>query len=111
MIPVTIDEQPIEVEEGTTILEAAQRLGIAIPTLCHHPALEPYGACRLCTVEVVSNGRSRLVTACNYPIRWEAEVLTASETVLTGRKLLAELMLARCPRFGTLRLRALEGPR
>jgi heterodisulfide reductase subunit A len=96
MIHVVIDGQPIEVEEGTTILEAAQRLGIHIPTLCHHPALEPYGACRLCTVEIWQNGRSRLVTSCNYPIRGEIEVQTASEKVLKGRKLLAELLLARC---------------
>jgi heterodisulfide reductase subunit A len=97
MIQITIDGQPIEVEEETTILEAAQRLSIAIPTLCHHPALEPYGACRLCTVEVVQNGRARLVTSCNYPIREEMEVHTASEKVLKGRRLLAELLLARCP--------------
>ncbi len=97
MIPVTIDGQSIEVEEGTTILEAAQSLGIEIPTLCHHPALEPYGACRLCTVEIMYNGRSRLVTSCNYPIRWEVEVQTASEKVVKGRELLAELLLARCP--------------
>ncbi|MGD8997453.1 MAG: 2Fe-2S iron-sulfur cluster-binding protein [Anaerolineae bacterium] len=97
MIPVTIDGQRIEVEEETTILEAAQQLGIHIPVLCHHPALEPYGACRLCTVEIAYNGRSRLVTSCNYPIRWEMEVQTASEKVLKGRKLLAELVLARCP--------------
>ena len=58
MIPVTIDGQSIEVEEGTTILEAAQSLGIEIPTLCHHPALEPYGACRLCTVEIIYSGLS-----------------------------------------------------
>jgi heterodisulfide reductase subunit A len=97
MIPVTIDGQRIEVEEETTILEAARRLGIYIPALCHHPALEPYGACRLCTVEIAYNGRSRLVTSCNYPIRWEIEVQTASEKVRKGRKLLAELLLARCP--------------
>jgi heterodisulfide reductase subunit A len=97
MIPVVIDGQSIQVEEGTTILEAAQRLGIYIPTLCHHPALEPSGACRLCTVEITVGGRSRLVTACNYPIRWEIEVQTASEKVIKGRKLLAELLLARCP--------------
>lgn len=97
MISITIDGQPVEVEEGTTILEAAQRLGIHIPALCHHPALEPYGACRLCTVEIAYNGRSRLVTSCNYPIRWEMDVQTASEKVVKGRKLLAELLLARCP--------------
>jgi heterodisulfide reductase subunit A len=97
MIPVTIDGQAIEVQEETTILDAAKQLGIYIPALCHHPALESYGACRLCTVEIVSDGRSRLVTSCNYPIRWEMEVHTASEKVLKGRAMLAELMLARCP--------------
>jgi heterodisulfide reductase subunit A len=97
MIPVVIDGQSIQVEKETTILEAAQRLGIYVPTLCHHPALEPYGACRLCTVEITAGGRSRLVTACNYPIRWEMEVQTASDKVVKGRKLLAELLLARCP--------------
>ncbi|MCP4537219.1 MAG: 2Fe-2S iron-sulfur cluster binding domain-containing protein [Chloroflexi bacterium] len=97
MIPVIIDGQSLEVEKETTVLEAAQRLGIDIPTLCHHPALEPYGVCRICTVEVISGDWSRLVTACNYPIRWEMEVRTASEKVLKGRQLLAELLLARCP--------------
>jgi heterodisulfide reductase subunit A len=97
MIPVTIDGQRIEVEEETTILEAAEGLGIHIPALCHHPALEPYGACRLCIVEITYNGWSRLVTSCNYPIRWEMDVETASEQVLEVRRLLAELILARCP--------------
>jgi heterodisulfide reductase subunit A len=117
MVQVTIDGQSIEVEEGTTILEAAQRLGIYIPTLCHHPALEPYGACRLCTVEITPKGdgmsagssaprarpRSQLVTSCNYPIRREIDVQTASEKVLKGRKLLAELLLARCPNVPQVR--------
>jgi len=108
MVPVTIDGQSIEVEEGTTILEAARRLGIYIPALCHHPALEPYGACRLCTVEITPKGRpersrSQLVTSCNYPIRREIDVQTASEKVLKGRKLLAELLLARCPNVPQVR--------
>jgi heterodisulfide reductase subunit A len=119
MVQVTIDGQSIEVEEGTTILEAAQRLGIYIPALCHHPALEPYGACRLCTVEITATeavawreegsrrpGRSlgsQLVTSCNYPIRRAIEVQTGSEKVLKGRKLLAELLLARCPNVPKVR--------
>ncbi len=65
MIPVIIDGQSIEVEKETTILAAARELGINIPTMCDHPALEPYGVCRVCTVEVVSGDWSRLVTACN----------------------------------------------
>ena len=85
MIPVVIDGQSIKVEKETTILEAAQRLGIYIPTLCHHPALEPYGACRLCTVEITAGGRSRLVTACPYPIRRELEVQSAAVRVVMGR--------------------------
>ena len=52
MINFTIDGQPFKADEGQTILEVARRAGVKIPTLCYHPALEPYGACRLCTVEV-----------------------------------------------------------
>ena len=56
LIQVTIDGKQTLVERDTTILQAATGLGIDIPTLCHHPALEPYGACRLCTVEVIRDG-------------------------------------------------------
>ncbi len=102
LIRVTIDGQEALVETDTTILQAAADQGIEIPTLCHHPALEPYGACRLCTVELVfrddeGNSWSRLVTACNYPIRRELEILTASDKVLRGRKMIVELLWSRCP--------------
>jgi heterodisulfide reductase subunit A len=97
LIKITIDGHETMVQHDTTILKAATDLGIEIPTLCHHPALEPYGACRLCTVEVIQNGWSRLVTSCNYPVRSEIEVLTASETVVRGRKMIVELLWARCP--------------
>ncbi len=97
LIQVTIDGRTTLVKLDTTILQAATDLGIEIPTLCHHPVLEPYGACRLCTVEVIRDGRSRLVTSCNYPIRQEIEVLTASDTVVSGRSMIVELLWARCP--------------
>jgi heterodisulfide reductase subunit A len=97
LIRVTIDGKDTLVKPETTILQAATDLGIDIPTLCHHPALEPYGACRLCTVEVVRDGWSRLVTSCNYPIRSEIEVITSSERVLQGRRMIVELLWARCP--------------
>jgi heterodisulfide reductase subunit A len=96
-VRVTINGRQTLVKRDTTILQAATDLGIEIPTLCHHPALEPYGACRLCTVEVVERGRSRLVTSCNYPIRSEIEVRTASEQVVRGRRMIVELLWARCP--------------
>lgn len=95
---LTIDEKGVTVEEGTTILEAARSMGIDdIPTLCYHEALEPYGACRLCTVEITRGGRSKLVTSCTYPVEEGLEVKTRTDRVLTARKMLIELLLARCP--------------
>ena len=57
MVKIKIDGKEVEVEEGTYILQAAEKLGIKIPTLCYHPSVEPYGACRLCSVEIEKNGR------------------------------------------------------
>ena len=51
-VKLTIDGQEVSVPEGTTILEAARKLGIKIPTLCYHPALSPIGSCRICVVEI-----------------------------------------------------------
>ncbi len=66
-ILLQIDGKEVEAKEGMTILEAAQSAGISIPTLCHHEKLEPYGACRICTVEVEIGGRTRLVASCALP--------------------------------------------
>ena len=97
MITVTIDGKRLEVEAETTILDAAKQADVAIPNLCSHPMLEPYGACRVCSVEVTTRGRSKVVTSCNYPIREEMTVDTRSEKVLQLRRSLAEMMLARWP--------------
>ena len=92
-----IDEQEIHAEEGQTILEVARENSIEIPTLCHHPLLEPYGACRLCVVEVTRRGRSRLETSCTHPA-WDGLVVkTRSPVVIEARKTILELMLSRCP--------------
>jgi len=91
-----IDGIEIEPDPSKTVLEKARELGIHIPTLCYHPSLPPYGACRLCTVEIIWKGRSRLRTACTYPA-WEGEVRTNSEPVKRARKLILELMLAEAP--------------
>lgn len=97
MINLTINGENVQAEEGTTILQAAQSMGVDIPTLCYHKALEPAGICRLCTVEMFDGRRTRFVTSCNHPVRNNIKVQTHSEAVVRHRKMLAELLLARCP--------------
>jgi heterodisulfide reductase subunit A len=98
MIKLTIDDQTIEVEEGTKLLEAAQQLRIKIPTLCYHKALPSYGACRLCVVEVSQNGGPVSIQAsCMYPAQEGLVVKTNTERVIKTRRIMAELLLARCP--------------
>jgi NADH dehydrogenase/NADH:ubiquinone oxidoreductase subunit G len=96
-ITLQIDGRKVEAKEGMTILEAAQNAGIFIPTLCHHEKLEPYGACRICTVEIEARGRTNLVAACLYPVEQNLAVRTRSEKVDKTRKVLLELMLAHAP--------------
>lgn len=94
-VTLTIDGKEIKAKKGTMILEAAQSAGIHIPTLCHHEELTSYGACRLCTVEIIKGKKSRLVTSCTYPVEDGLVVKTESERVMKGRKILLELILAR----------------
>jgi bidirectional [NiFe] hydrogenase diaphorase subunit len=96
-ILLQIDGREIKASEGTTIFEAARDAGIYIPTLCHHEKLEPYGACRICTVEVEAAGRSRLVAACVYPVEQNLIVRSRSEKVDKTRKMILEEMLAHTP--------------
>ncbi len=94
----------VEVEPGTTVLEAARFLGLPIPTLCHDDGLRDVGACRLCTVEVSAgpNGRTRLLSACTLPAQEGMEVRTKSDRVQRARKLLLELYVSVCPQSKTL---------
>jgi bidirectional [NiFe] hydrogenase diaphorase subunit len=97
VILLQIDEKEVKAREGMTVLEAAQSVGIFIPTLCHHEKLEPYGACRMCTVEIESHGRTNLVAACLYPVEQDLVVRTRTEKVDKTRKMILELLLARAP--------------
>ena len=97
MVNLTIDGKKISVEEGTTILQAAEKLDIKIPTLCYHPLLEPYAACRICVVEIDSGRGPELVTSCNTSVRNNMEVKTKSERALNARKLNLEMLMARAP--------------
>ena len=97
MINLTINGLAVSVENGWTLLEAAQFLGFPIPTLCHMEGLTPYGACRLCVVEIGEEPRTRLVSSCTYPVQEGLKVRTASARVLAARRMVLELHLASCP--------------
>jgi bidirectional [NiFe] hydrogenase diaphorase subunit len=102
-ISLTIDGREVVTKEGVTILEAAREAGVDIPALCAHELLAPYGGCRLCTVEVAKGGRSRLVASCVYPAEEGLDVQTESESVVEGRRLILEMLLARAPGVEVLR--------
>ena len=92
MINLKINNLPISVEEGTTILEAAKSIGIKIPTLCYMKEINEIGACRVCVVEV--KGARSLVAACVYPVNEGMEVFTDTPAVRKARKTTIELLLS-----------------
>ncbi len=96
-VNLEINGKPVVVEDSATVLEAARAAGISIPTLCYHEALPPYGGCRLCVVEVTSGKRTKLVTSCTYPVEEGLSVTTDSPKIFNIRKMIIELLLARCP--------------
>ncbi|HET90574.1 MAG TPA: 4Fe-4S dicluster domain-containing protein [Chloroflexi bacterium] len=97
MATLIIDGQKVHAEEEQTVLEVARANGIEIPTLCHHPLMEPHGACRLCTVEVIRRGWSSLQTSCTYPAWDGLEIKTNSPAVREARQVILGLLLSRCP--------------
>lgn len=97
MVTLKIDGKTIQVEEGTTIHQAAEQLEIKIPTLCYHPLMEPYAACRVCVVESLSKDRSQIVTSCNTIVKEGMDIQTASEKAVRARKLNVEMLLAQSP--------------
>lgn len=96
-ILIKIDGREVRAGEGMTILEAALQAGITIPTLCHHEKLEPYGACRICTVEAEMDGWTKLVAACLFPVEPNLVVWTRSEKIDKIRKVILELLMAHAP--------------
>ena len=104
MITINMNGVDVSVEEGSTLLEAAQFLGFPIPTLCHMEGLTPYGACRLCVVEIGEGPSARLVTSCTYPAQEGLKVRTASSRVLRARRMIVELLLATCPQLSLIHI-------
>ncbi len=97
MVKITINGVAYQAKKDATVLETARENGVEIPTLCYNEALGPEGRCRLCLVEVKKGTRTRVVTSCLYPVEEGLEIQTATERVLGVRKMVLELLLARCP--------------
>lgn len=108
MVKFTINDQKVQAEEGTTILEAAQTIGVKIPTLCYHKALSPYGGCRLCLVEIDDGRRKRIQTSCIYPVQEGLKVYTDTEQVIKSRNVILELLLAQSPESEEIKSLAAE---
>lgn len=95
MIHLTVDGKPVAVPAGSTVLQAAEQAGVTIPTLCHHPALTPVGACRLCVVEV--EGMRGASTACTLPAAEGMKVHTQTPTVVDLRRFVLTMLLSDHP--------------
>ena len=89
---LTIDEKPVSIEEGASILQAAREAGIEIPTLCHLDGVYDVGACRICLVEV--KGIPRLLPACTTKVAEGMEVHTDTEKLRSYRRMILELLFA-----------------
>ncbi len=112
MVNLKINNIPVEVEEGATILEAARKAGVRIPTLCYLKDINAIGACRMCVVEV--KGARSLCAACVYPVNEGMEVFTSTPKVLESRRTTLELILSdhnksclSCVRSGNCELQSL----
>ncbi|MEE9912146.1 MAG: (2Fe-2S)-binding protein [Deltaproteobacteria bacterium] len=108
MVNMIIDGKNIAAKDGTMLLEAIRGAGISVPTLCAHEAISRSGACRLCVVEIKKGNRTRIVTSCLYGAEEGLVVDTKSERVLKVRRLVMELLLARCPESDVLQKMAKE---
>ncbi len=108
LIHFMINDQPVEAEEGWTVLETARQYGIHIPTLCYHEAVEPSGACRMCVVEAKKGNWSKVVISCMYPVQEDITIQTDSERVKNVRRWILEMLLAECPASKEIRDLAAE---
>ena len=103
MVNLTIDGRKLQAEAGRTVLQAARDNKIAIPTLCYHEGLPAYGACRLCIVSIERHGRERLVVSCLFPVEEGLLVKTSTPRVDGVRRMVLDLLLARCPDSDVIR--------
>ena len=96
-ISLSIDGAIIRASKGSSVLDAALNFGICIPHLCHLPGTADIGACRLCIVEHIQNGRSKITTSCTLNVREGMEILSNTERIRKLRRNIAELLVAEAP--------------
>lgn len=96
-VSLKIDGVPVKAAKGASVLDAALEVGICIPHLCHVPFLKDTGACRICIVENVKNGSSRVTTSCTLTVQEGMNIQTNTEKIRKLRRNLAELLVAQAP--------------
>src|SRR5512136_373327 len=96
-VSVTIDGAPVRAEKGTSVLDTAIHVGVCIPHLCHIPGIHDMGACRLCIVEEVKNGRSKVTASCTLLVEEGMVIRSNTDKILKMRKNIAELLVAQAP--------------
>jgi hypothetical protein len=96
-VNVTIDGAPVRAEKGTSVLDTAIHVGVCIPHLCHIPGIHDMGACRLCIVEEVKNGRSKVTASCTLLVEEGMVIKSNTDKILKMRKNIAELLVAQAP--------------
>jgi NADH dehydrogenase/NADH:ubiquinone oxidoreductase subunit G len=102
-VEFTINGMNVSAGKGESLIDVARRHGFEIPSLCHHEAVTPYGACRLCLVEITRKGRTKITTSCNYEVLPDIEVKLDTPEVIKHRKMVLELLLAEAPDAAPLR--------
>ncbi len=107
-VRITIDGRATTAAADATILDAARQMGVTIPTLCHYRGLSPYGACRICLVEIDSPRGPRQVASCSYPVEEGLVVRTNTEAVRESRRTVLEMLLAEAPQSQELAQLAAE---
>jgi formate dehydrogenase major subunit len=112
IITMRINGRPVRARSGQTVLEAARAVGIDIPSLCHHPAVTPLGACRICLVEI--ERQRNLQPACTFPVMEGLRIETESPQVVTERKFILQMLFSEgnhycmfCERSGDCELQTL----
>ena len=112
MVTLKIHGRPLQVEEGTSILKAAQKGNIKIPTLCYNPDLPPWASCGLCIVRM--EGSPKMIRACTTPVAENMSIITHDPEIIAVRRTVLELILSnhpndclQCPRNGSCELQSL----